>query len=91
MATNLDNILTPAVRKKYGELERLMCEQFGWKSAHKFQIDGTLLQLLGHDTIVHVGTGRGKTAVAAGPLVLPANAQKLSIVVSPLVALQEEM
>ncbi|KAG8704039.1 hypothetical protein FRC08_002483 [Ceratobasidium sp. 394] len=91
MAERLNDILTPAVRNKYKDLGRLMCEHFGWESAHQFQIDGTLLQLLRHDTIVHVGTGRGKTAVAAGPFVLPENAQKVTIVVSPLIALQEEM
>ncbi|KAG9123823.1 hypothetical protein FRC07_013843 [Ceratobasidium sp. 392] len=87
----LNNILTPAVRNKYKNLAPLICKKFGWESVHQFQIDGTLLQLLRRDTIVHVGTGRGKTAVAAGPFVLAENAQKLSIVVSPLVALQEEM
>lgn len=81
----------PAVRNKYRDLELLMCQQFGWTQARSFQVEGTLLQLARRDAIIHVGTGQGKTAVAAGPYVLEENSQKCSILISPLIVLQSDM
>lgn len=86
-----DHVLTPTLRAKHKDLGEKMCQQFAWAEAHPFQLDGVLLQLARQDTIVHVGTGRGKTAIAAGPYVLEENAKKTTILISPLVALQEEM
>jgi hypothetical protein len=70
---NLNNVLTPAFRERYKDLGQRMCNQFGWEIAQQFQIDGTLLQIMGCDGIVHVATGRGKTAIVAGPYVLEEN------------------
>ncbi|KAB5587900.1 hypothetical protein CTheo_8658 [Ceratobasidium theobromae] len=88
---NLHDILTPALRERYKDLGETMCRHFGWEKAHQFQIDGTMLQLAGYDGIVHVATGRGKTAIVAGPYVYEENLRKTTIMVCPLIALQEEM
>ncbi|KAG8717407.1 hypothetical protein FRC09_014337, partial [Ceratobasidium sp. 395] len=72
-------------------MDQLICQNFGWAEAQKFQVDGALLQLARRDTIIHAGTGKGKTAVAAAPYVLDETHQKLTIIISPLLALQEDM
>ncbi|KAG9093302.1 ATP-dependent DNA helicase sgs1 [Ceratobasidium sp. 370] len=89
--SNVNLLIPPAIRKRFGNLEQLMCQKFGWREARKFQVDGTLLQLAGRDAIIHVGTGKGKTAVAAAPYVLEQNDQKSTIFVSPLLSLQDDM
>jgi replicative superfamily II helicase len=85
-----DRILS-AARAKYGDLEAKMCEQFGWTQAKTFQVDGGICQMEGIDVIVHVGTGCGKTAVAAAPFALRQNASRIIIFISPLMALEAEM
>ncbi|KAF8595438.1 P-loop containing nucleoside triphosphate hydrolase protein, partial [Ceratobasidium sp. AG-I] len=57
----------------------------------QFQVDGTILQLMKKDGIIHSGTGSGKTAIVAGPYVYPENSHKVTIMVSPLMALQADM
>lgn len=64
-------------------------EQFGWK-LRAFQLEAIEAQVLGKDVIVHAGTGAGKTAIAAGPHVLPMMEGRVTIMVSPLLALQNE-
>ncbi|KAG8727287.1 hypothetical protein FRC10_006258, partial [Ceratobasidium sp. 414] len=86
-----DNGISPTIRAKYAGLEEKMCEQFGWTEAKQFQVDGGIYQMEGVNVIVHVGTGSGKTAVAAAPFVLPQNRKKITIFVSPLMVLQTEM
>lgn len=46
---------------------------------------------MGWDAVLHAGTGGGKTGVAAGPYVLEENKARLTIMVSPLIALQLDM
>ncbi|KAI0071881.1 P-loop containing nucleoside triphosphate hydrolase protein, partial [Panus rudis PR-1116 ss-1] len=58
---------------------------------HYFQLEGTRAQLEGTDMIIQAPTGCGKTAVAAGPHVWPSSKGKITIVISPLLALEEEM
>ncbi|KAG8707481.1 hypothetical protein FRC09_001792 [Ceratobasidium sp. 395] len=89
--TNTDRFITPSVRAGFHDIDQLMCQSFGWTAAQKFQVEGAILQLARRDTIIHAGTGKGKTAVAAAPYVLDENHQKLTIMVSPLLALQEDM
>ncbi|KDN49102.1 hypothetical protein RSAG8_02455, partial [Rhizoctonia solani AG-8 WAC10335] len=91
MCNNTNDPIPPSVCNKYNGLAISMAQQFGWDKAQTFQIDGTLLQLMHRDTIIHVGTGRGKTAVVAGPYVLDENRHKLTIFISPLMTLQSEM
>ncbi|VDC03270.1 unnamed protein product [Peniophora sp. CBMAI 1063] len=86
----------PPPREKMTEaqverLRELFREQFGGKEPRSFQIDAIRAQQDGRDVLVHVATGMGKTAVAAGPFLLEENADKVMLLVSPLVGLQEEM
>lgn len=72
-------------------LEKAIGEQFGWQDGPKeHQMRAILAQLQGRDCLVHAGTGSGKTGIAAGPHVHPSSKGKVTIVVSPLIALQEE-
>ncbi|VDB97814.1 unnamed protein product, partial [Peniophora sp. CBMAI 1063] len=72
-------------------LRELFREEFGGKEPREFQIEAICAQQEGRDVLVHVATGMGKTAVAAGPFLLRENADKVMLLVSPLVGLQEEM
>ncbi|KAH9915137.1 P-loop containing nucleoside triphosphate hydrolase protein [Fomitopsis serialis] len=69
-----------------------MKNAFKWSEGpRQFQLEGVRAQLEGTDTIIQAPTGSGKTAIAAGPYVWPGNAEKTTIMVSPLLALEEEM
>ncbi|KAL1658031.1 P-loop containing nucleoside triphosphate hydrolase protein [Schizophyllum commune] len=61
------------------------------KEPRDFQLDLVQAQLEGRDTICQAATGMGKTAVAAGPYALPQNAGKTTLMISPLIGLQNEM
>ncbi|KAF8869269.1 P-loop containing nucleoside triphosphate hydrolase protein [Infundibulicybe gibba] len=66
-------------------------EQFGWTGPpHTFQYIAIEAQLFRKDVLVHAGTGSGKTAIAAGPHVHWKSRGKVTLLVSPLIALQEE-
>jgi superfamily II DNA helicase RecQ len=72
-------------------LDKLIKEQFGWENGpQKFQMQGIEGQLQGLDVMVHAGTGSGKTGIAAGPHVHPSSKGKVTIMVSPLLALHDE-
>ncbi|KAH9938036.1 P-loop containing nucleoside triphosphate hydrolase protein [Fomitopsis serialis] len=69
-----------------------MKNAFQWSEGpRQFQLEGVRAQLEGTDTIIQAPTGSGKTAIAAGPYVWPGNDAKTTIMVSPLLALEEEM
>ncbi|KAE9390705.1 P-loop containing nucleoside triphosphate hydrolase protein [Gymnopus androsaceus JB14] len=55
-----------------------------------FQLAATNAQLQRKDTIVHAHTGAGKTAIVAAPHAHPATQGKVTFLVSPLIALQDE-
>ncbi|KAF6743050.1 P-loop containing nucleoside triphosphate hydrolase protein [Ephemerocybe angulata] len=55
-----------------------------------FQLRAIEAQLKRKDVVVHAGTGTGKTTIAAGPLFDPSTAGMLTLMVSPLIALQNE-
>lgn len=40
---------------------------------------------------MHAGTGQGKTAIAVGPHLHPSTKGKVTLMVSPLIALHDEM
>ncbi|KZV85307.1 hypothetical protein EXIGLDRAFT_699629 [Exidia glandulosa HHB12029] len=48
-------------------------------------------QAVGGDVMVHAPTGLGKTGIVAAPHVFPENKGRVSLFISPLIALQEEM
>ena len=56
-----------------------------------FQLEGIKAQIEGVDTIIHASTGAGKTAIAAGPHLHSFSTGKCTIMVEPLLQLQEEM
>ncbi|KAH9886956.1 P-loop containing nucleoside triphosphate hydrolase protein [Cubamyces lactineus] len=74
------------------QLSTLMQERFKWKNEPRFfQLEGVRAQLEGVDMIIQAPTGAGKTAVAAGPHVWASSRGKTSIMVCPLLALEDEM
>lgn len=72
-------------------IEPQLCKKFGWDTVRFFQLEGICAQLRGQDTVIHVATSMGKTAVAAGPFALDSAAKLVVIYVIPLLALQDEM
>lgn len=60
------------------------------KVLQEHQSEGTHCQHLGVDVMIHAGTGSGKTTTVAAPHALPSNAGKVTLMVSPLIALHEE-
>jgi superfamily II DNA helicase RecQ len=58
--------------------------------AKEFQLQCMGAQKLGQDVILHASTGAGKTGIAAGPHLLPSSAGKVTLVISPLLALHDE-
>lgn len=69
-----------------------MREVFHWdKDPKDFQLAAVQAQIEGVDMIVQAPTGSGKTALAAGPHVWPGNEGKFTIMVCPLLSLEEEM
>lgn len=74
------------------KLSDLMRERFKWDAEPRFfQLEGVRAQIEGVDMIIQAPTGSGKTAVAAGPHVWPTSKGKVTIMVCPLLALEEEM
>ncbi|KAF9048056.1 P-loop containing nucleoside triphosphate hydrolase protein [Hymenopellis radicata] len=66
-------------------------EAWGWSYLpREGQIEAIKAQLRGRDTLVHAYTGYGKTCIAAGPFVHPSTKGQVTIMVSPLIALQDE-
>ena len=78
-----------------GDLQKLaerMRTKFRWSNDPRpFQLLGSQAQLEGVDMIIQAPTGSGKTAVVAGPHVWESSKGKLTIMVSPLLALEEEI
>lgn len=70
-----------------------MRTRFGWDDDPRpFQLAGVKAQLEGDDMIIQAPTGSGKTAVVAGPYVMSERTTgKCTIMVVPLLALQDEM
>jgi ATP-dependent helicase YprA (DUF1998 family) len=56
----------------------------------EFQLQATLAQIMRKDVVVLAGTGSGKTAIAAAPHLLPESRGRVSILISPLLALHSE-
>lgn len=66
-------------------------EKFKWNHEPRdFQLEAVKAQLQRRDVLVHAGTGSGKTFIAAGPHAHEAAVKKVTFLVSPLIALQDE-
>ncbi|KAF8233582.1 P-loop containing nucleoside triphosphate hydrolase protein [Tricholoma matsutake] len=82
----------PCTEKELEGLSQKIADQFGWQNGpHIYQMDGIKAQLQMCDAIIHAGTGLGKTGVAAGLHVHPSAKGKITIMVSLLIALHNEM
>ena len=69
-----------------------MRAQYRWDSDPRpFQLEGIKAQVEGVDMIIQAPTGSGKTAIAAGPHLWPTSTGKITIMVCPLLALEDEM
>ena|SRR5882762_750502 len=55
-----------------------------------FQMEAIEAQLKLLDVLCHAGTGLGKTAIVAGPHMHPSSKGKVTLMVSPLIALHDE-
>ncbi|KAJ6617841.1 P-loop containing nucleoside triphosphate hydrolase protein [Mycena sp. CBHHK59/15] len=53
-------------------------------------MEGIIGQLQMRDVLVHAGTGSGKTAIAAGPHAHKSSQGKVTLMISPLIALHDE-
>ncbi len=73
------------------QLRELMQQQLGGKTPRDFQVDMAIAQEERRDAMCHAATGLGKTLIAAAPFALEKNKTRVTIMVSPLVALQNEM
>ena len=70
--------------------EQLLTDLWGF-APRSFQMEAISAQLKREDVLVHAGTGLGKTAIAAGPHAHPSAVGKVTLMVSPLLALHDEM
>ncbi|KAI0690245.1 P-loop containing nucleoside triphosphate hydrolase protein, partial [Cerioporus squamosus] len=74
------------------QLAAAMQKAYKWDAPPKdFQLKAVQAQIEGVDIIVQAPTGSGKTALAAGPHVWPGNEGKFTLMVCPLLSLEEEM
>ncbi|KAF5313671.1 hypothetical protein D9611_010068 [Ephemerocybe angulata] len=81
----------PVPDEELEDLAQAMKDTFKWEhSPREFQVKAVKAQLQRKDVLIHAGTGLGKTAVAAGPHAHKSSKGKVTIMVSPLIALQEE-
>lgn len=88
------NSRTSLSKDEVEELAQKMREKFNWtEQPRPFQLQAVQAQLEGTDVIIQAPTGAGKTAIAAGPHVWPSvsAAKMTTIMVSPLLSLEEEM
>jgi superfamily II helicase len=78
--------------KELETLPDLIKEKFTtWTNgAHSFQMECMKAQVLQKDLLLHAATGSGKTGIAAGPHLLPSSKGKVTLFVSPLLALHDQ-
>ncbi|KAJ7622306.1 P-loop containing nucleoside triphosphate hydrolase protein [Roridomyces roridus] len=81
----------PLTKDQLQDLPQLMQKKFNWRHVVRaYQLEGIEAQLLMRDALVHAGTGMGKTTIVAGPHAHPSSAGKVTLLISPLIALHEE-
>jgi superfamily II DNA helicase RecQ len=81
-----------ALEKELEDLPNLIKQKFKkWTNgARDFQLACMRAQVFKKDVLLQAATGSGKTGIAAGPHLLPSNKGKVTLVVSPLLVLEEE-
>lgn len=73
------------------DLAQKIKNRFKWKHEPRdFQLEAVKAQLQHRDVLIHAGTGSGKTFIAGGPHAHEAAEKKVTFLVSPLIALQDE-
>ncbi|KAH9840189.1 P-loop containing nucleoside triphosphate hydrolase protein [Rhodofomes roseus] len=80
----------PLSAEDVSKMHTLFEEAYGWP-AREFQMEGIRAQLEGVDMMIQAPTGAGKTAVVAGAHLWPTDMRKVTIMVSPLLSLEDEM
>jgi len=73
------------------ELRQLLRDQLCGREPRHFQVEMVRCQQERRDALCQAATGMGKTAVAAGPYALPENKGRVTLMISPLIGLQNEM
>lgn len=71
-------------------LQELMKMQAAGKVPRDFQLKMVQAQEERRDAMCQAATGMGKTWIAAGPYAKPENQHRVTLMVSPLIALQNE-
>ncbi|KAL1740170.1 P-loop containing nucleoside triphosphate hydrolase protein [Schizophyllum fasciatum] len=79
----------PLTSEELRTLPTLLAASFGYEP-REFQTRAVGAQLQHKDTIVHAGTGFGKTAIAAGPHFHGSAKGGITLMISPLIALHDE-
>lgn len=73
------------------DLAQKIKKHFKWDhTPREFQVEAIKAQLLRKDVMIHAGTGSGKTAIVAGPFAHEDTKGMVTLLVSPLISLQEE-
>ncbi|KAJ7258002.1 P-loop containing nucleoside triphosphate hydrolase protein [Mycena rebaudengoi] len=81
----------PLKKEDLRTLEDDIRARFQWEhSARPHQLEGIIAQLQMRDALVHAGTGAGKTMIAAGPHAHKSSEGKITLMISPLIALHDE-
>ncbi|KAF8804137.1 P-loop containing nucleoside triphosphate hydrolase protein [Phlegmacium glaucopus] len=90
--SQLSSAQREAIKKEVDDLPNLIKINYtGWKDgAKEFQLSAIAAQVCGTDVLLQAATGSGKTGIAAAPHLLPSSEGKVTLFVSPLLALQEE-
>ncbi|KAJ6618432.1 P-loop containing nucleoside triphosphate hydrolase protein, partial [Mycena sp. CBHHK59/15] len=88
---NTPNTRKPLTRAELVGLQDHMLAKFQCQHlAREYQMQGIEAQLQMRDVLVHAGTGMGKTTIAAGPHAHPTSVGKVTLMISPLIALHNE-
>ncbi|KAJ7710239.1 hypothetical protein B0H14DRAFT_2414891 [Mycena olivaceomarginata] len=85
------NSRQPLTREQLQGLPEKIKKKFNWQHVVRaYQLEGIEAQLLMRDGLVHAGTGMGKTTIVAGPHAHESSAGKVTLFISPLIALHDE-
>jgi superfamily II DNA helicase RecQ len=88
---DLSNARKPLTNVELRSLEEDIQAKFQWTHTMKpHQVEAIIAQLQMRDVLVHAGTGSGKTAIAAGPHAHKSSIGKVTLMISPLIALHDE-